>query len=234
MNKKFLIFVFFCCLSIVGAYATHNKDLPVVVFDFGGVIAKADTAQMKSFLMDSFHITKEELSAALKKMQEEVSKGGSEKEYWEQYALSKKIALPKDWYEQFGMVIKNSIIEIPGTINLVKALQNEGYQTAMLSDITQYQAEIVRSMGYYNLFDPILLSYETGLNKPNPAAYQMLLQRLQRPASSVIFIDDRIENVEGAKKEGIDAIRFIDAKQLEEELEKRGIQVGKEESLIPA
>lgn len=104
---------------------------------------------------------------------------------------------------------------------MVKILQRRGYRTAMLSDVTQYQAEIIRKMGYYDLFSPLLLSYEIGVKKPNPEAFRILLKTLNLPASSVLFIDDRTENVEAAKKEGIDSIQFTSPLQLQKDLEKR-------------
>ena len=76
----------------------------------------------------------------------------------------------------------------PESLAIVKTLQSQGYQTAMLSDVTQYQAEIIRKMGYYDLFTPVLLSCEIGVKKPNPEAFQTLLQKLKLPASSVLFI----------------------------------------------
>lgn len=215
-------------LLCLGLFATNvsaieNKQEPVVVFDFGGVIAQVDTTLMKNFLLNSFNISKEELSHALRDMQSNASSGGSEKQFWEQYAVSKGIKLSEDWCDQFGAVVEKCVVGIPETIILVKALQKSGYQTAMLSDITQYQAEIVRKLGYYDLFAPVLLSYEIGVKKPNPEAFQILLNALNRPASSVLFIDDRMENVEAAKQQGIDAILFISPTQLQEELQNRGV-----------
>jgi len=223
MIKKILFF-FSCisCLFVEDVNAMQETDKRVIVFDFGGVIAQANTVQMSDFLTNSFHVNKEELSNALRQMQSFVTSGGSEEQFWQQYAISKNIVLPSNWFEQFGAVIKRSITAIPETLALVKALQSQGYQTSMLSDVTQYQAEIIRKMGYYDLFTTVLLSYKIGVKKPNPEAFKILLQRLQLPASSVIFIDDRNENVEAAKNQGIDAILFINPTQLKEELERRG------------
>lgn len=200
-----------------------QQSVKAVVFDFGGVVAEANIAQMTNFLTHTFSINKDELSLALRDMQHYVSTGGSEKQFWEQYAISKKILLSCDWFNQFGAVIKKSITEIPGTLDIVKALQNHGYQTPMLSDVSQYQAEIIRKMGYYDFFTPVLLSYETGLKKPKPEAFKMLLKVLQLPPPSVLFIDDRVENVEAAKKQGIDSILFKNPKQLKNELEKEDL-----------
>ncbi len=162
------------------------------------------------------------LSCALRDMQSFVSKGGTEKQFWEQFATSKKVTLPNNWFEQFDIIIRESITEIPESLMIVKTLQNQGYQTAMLSDVTQYQAQIIRKMGYYDLFNPVLLSYAIGVKKPNPEAFKILLNKLELDASYVLFIDDRNENVEAAKKLGIDSIQFIDPQQLKEELGRRG------------
>ena len=125
MLKQILTFLFcFSCL-----FAENKKtDIHIVVFDFGGVIAQADTTQMSAFLMNSFNINKDELSTALRNMQGFISKGGKEKEYWEQYALSKEMILPSKWLDEWGAVINNSIREIPETIVIVKSLQSQGYQ----------------------------------------------------------------------------------------------------------
>lgn len=208
-----------------------EQHVQIVVFDFGGVIAQANTTQMSNFLINLFNINKDELSSALRDMQNFVSNGGSEKQFWEQFAISKKITLPNDWFDQFGIIIKKSITEIPESLAIVETLQSQGYQTAMLSDVTQYQAEIIRKMGYYDLFSPVLLSYEIGVKKPNPEAFQILLKKLKLPASSVLFIDDRIENVEAARKQGIDSIQFINPDELKEELEKREFDLSKIENI---
>lgn len=205
----------------------QETNISDVVFDFGGVVCKANTAQMKDFLTNSFNINKEELSNAFRDMQSFILIGGSEKQFWEQYAIDKKVTLTNNWYEEFGAVIKKSLTEIPETLVIIKALQNQGYQTAMLSDVTQYQAEIIRKMGYYELFDPVLLSYEIGVQKPNPEVFKVLLEKLQVPASHVLFIDDKIENVEAAKKLGIDSIQFVNPAQLKKDFEKRGFNLDK-------
>ena len=51
MANKVLIFFFYICLCTAYVNATENNDSPVVVFDFGGVIARANTNQMAHFLI---------------------------------------------------------------------------------------------------------------------------------------------------------------------------------------
>ncbi len=73
MFKKLLIFLACVCLFFMNVDAVENEDTRIVVFDFGDVIVQADTVQMTNFLINSFNITKDELSNAYKQMQIEVS-----------------------------------------------------------------------------------------------------------------------------------------------------------------
>lgn len=47
-----------------------------------------------------------------------------------------------------------------------------------------------------------------GVCKPEPEAYAACLQRLGFNGFSTLYVDDRLENVEGARAAGLDALRF--------------------------
>lgn len=93
----------------------------------------------------------------------------------------------------------------------------------MLSNVREDQASVLRQMGYYKPFDPVALSYEIGVKKPDRRAYEILLRELEIKPSKVIFVDNKIENVEAAYTMGIDSIRFESVDQLKEELQKRNV-----------
>jgi putative hydrolase of the HAD superfamily len=149
----------------------------------------------------------------------------AEPEFWVAYANKRGLTLPANWMEKLNDTRRNAIREIPGMIALVKELQRQGYQTALLSNIRESQAAIKRKLGYYNLFNPVLLSYEIGVRKPDPKAYQILLSKLQVAPQTVLFIDNQPVNVEAAKKLGMDGIVFTNRDQLAQELKKRGIEI---------
>ena len=48
-----------------------------------------------------------------------------------------------------------------------------------------------------------------GINKPNPEAYQLVLQRLGVEANETIFLDDIGKNLKSAKQLGIETIKVI-------------------------
>lgn len=67
-------------------------------------------------------------------------------------------------------------------------------------------------------FDPVVVSYQAGVMKPDPRIYELLVERAAVPAHRVLFIDDRAENVAGAVAAGLHAVQFTSVAKLEEDL----------------
>lgn len=72
-------------------------------------------------------------------------------------------------------------------------------------------------------FDHYVLSYELGVMKPAPEIYQEAIARAECSARECFFTDDILINVEAARENGIDAVQFLSAAQLEGELRMRGV-----------
>lgn len=110
-------------------------------------------------------------------------------------------------------------------LDLVTALNKKGFVTALFSNVTGHQAKVIAKTGYYDYFEPLFLSHELKVEKPELKAYKLVLKKLSLPAQECLFIDDKSENVEAAIQIGMDGIRFESPSQLVEELQKRGIKV---------
>ncbi|BDM22385.1 hypothetical protein KMS_R21420 [Pseudomonas sp. LRP2-20] len=54
--------------------------------------------------------------------------------------------------------------------------------------------------------------------KPEPEIFQLLLRRYGLDPSRTLFIDDVQKNVDAAKEQGMQALRFVDAQQLRQAL----------------
>ncbi len=74
-------------------------------------------------------------------------------------------------------------------------------------------------------FDDFILSYEVGAMKPAPEIYRAAIARSACAPEECFFIDDVPENVDAARREGLDAARFVSYEQLREELRARKIEV---------
>lgn len=96
-------------------------------------------------------------------------------------------------------------------VALIKQLRADGFQVALLSnDAAGLLRPRLDRLGIANLFDPLVISSEVGVMKPDPAAYRAVLDRIARPAEETIFIDDMPANVEGAASLGIHGVHYRD------------------------
>jgi HAD superfamily hydrolase (TIGR01509 family) len=68
-------------------------------------------------------------------------------------------------------------------------------------------------------FDPIVLSYRVRAMKPDLSIYRSAEQMAGVAPESIFFIDDRAENVAGARAAGWRATQFVDASGLQQELD---------------
>jgi putative hydrolase of the HAD superfamily len=74
--------------------------------------------------------------------------------------------------------------------------------------------------------DAIMCSGVMKASKPDPEAFLACLRRLRHdPPADTLFIDDNADNVEGARRAGLDALLFTSLATLREELRARGFQL---------
>ncbi|MFV2067610.1 MAG: HAD family hydrolase [Pirellulales bacterium] len=73
-------------------------------------------------------------------------------------------------------------------------------------------------------FDTVILSYEVGAMKPDPTIFRVAADRAGVAPEAIFFVDDREENVAGARAFGFDAVLFTSARKLANDLRARGIR----------
>ncbi|MFL2860766.1 MAG: HAD family hydrolase [Pontiellaceae bacterium] len=80
-----------------------------------------------------------------------------------------------------------------------------------LSNIAKYHISAINRNwnNFLSSATGLFLSYEMGFRKPDPRIYRMVLHQLQVPAEDCFFIDDLAENIEAARKIGMQAHQFI-------------------------
>ena len=72
-------------------------------------------------------------------------------------------------------------------------------------------------------FHANVLSYEVGAAKPEAKIYEAAIARAGCSAGECFFTDDLLLNIEAAREHGMDAVQFLSAGQIEEELRARGV-----------
>jgi len=115
---------------------------------------------------------------------------------------------------------------------LARRLAAAGNRLALMSNTNAVQWQYLSdgrfplvAMGQpVSVFDWAILSFEVGSMKPDRAIFDAAIERAGVAAREVFFTDDRLENVEGARAVGIDAVQFVDCDGLVAELRERGVQ----------
>lgn len=91
----------------------------------------------------------------------------------------------------------------------IDQLRAAGKRVGLISNMPRDLGEALKSRTQkLSNFDQVTLSYEIHAVKPEPAVYEHCLEGLNTPPEQTLFLDDRIENVQGAELLGIRAIQF--------------------------
>ena len=94
------------------------------------------------------------------------------------------------------------------------------YKIGMLSNASGNWLDQIFTEGQVGLFDAISLSYQTGFIKPDPKAYETILDKLGINASEAVLIDDQVRYCEGGRAIGMQVIQYQSFAQMKSELEK--------------
>ena len=73
---------------------------------------------------------------------------------------------------------------------------------------------------FLNKFDGLLLSGEVKLIKPEIAIYELAISRFNLNPEETVFVDDKKENIEAAKKLNFITVHLTDPNKIKVELEK--------------
>ena len=114
--------------------------------------------------------------------------------------------------------------EFPGSVAVLRELKEAGYRLAALSNWSGETFPRVKDQyEFLGWFDPLVLSGEVGVAKPDPVIYQILLRELGQSAEECIFIDDMPDNIAEAARQGFETIHFDSAENLRIDLSEKGL-----------
>lgn len=97
---------------------------------------------------------------------------------------------------------------IAGAQEFCKSVRDKGYNVYVLSNACNKFHEYFPRNYDVEFFDGIMVSSDVHMIKPDVRIYELLLDEYNLRAEECLFIDDREENVEGARKAGMNAVVF--------------------------
>jgi putative hydrolase of the HAD superfamily len=112
----------------------------------------------------------------------------------------------------------------PPMLEWVNRLQNAGIPTGILSNMPDAMEAGLRTRHrWIESFNHHTWSHSVNLAKPEPAIYLHAASGLSTPPANILFLDDRIENIEAALSVGMQAIQYTTHEAFEQEMHNRGL-----------
>ena len=107
----------------------------------------------------------------------------------------------------------------------IQDLKKKGYGVYYLSNFSRKaEVECAHTLDFLPYMDGGILSYQEKVIKPEPEIYQILIDRYHLIPEQCVFMDDKPENCEGARKAGMHTIVFTTKEEAEKELGKLGVR----------
>jgi len=183
-----------------------------VLFDFGGVLAlggKAGSIQSifaEIYGIDASNVRLDEVHEKLRTgliTTEEFFKVMNERHPGRVAATAALFTSTTDLFKKANAVY-----------DLAYRLQAKGIKTGILSNVYAISADKLRDEKYYDGFDPLILSFEEHLAKPDEAIYKVAIEKTGVPAHDILFIDDQPRCLPPAEKLGMHTILAISPEQI--------------------
>lgn len=117
--------------------------------------------------------------------------------------------------EKFHEALKNCAFKwdfcmdpLPGAREFCEAVKEQGYGIYVLSNASDLFYKYFPNLLPLNFFDGIFVSSDYKMLKPDEEIYRTFLEKYGLKADECLFIDDREENVIGAKAVGFNGFVF--------------------------
>jgi FMN phosphatase YigB (HAD superfamily) len=105
--------------------------------------------------------------------------------------------------EEFGPAFSDIFTPIEPMIALHAELRRQNIPTFILSNTNDLAAgHIRRAFPFFSNFDAYIFSFEQRVMKPDPRIYEITERITGRRGAQILYLDDRLENVEPARQRG--------------------------------
>lgn len=206
----------------------NGKKVPVIIFDLGGVLIDWNPYYLYRKLLGDDRQAVERFLKAV-----DFSGWNKEQDRGRSFAEgnAELVARFPEYRDLIFAYDERYLESIGGPIQpvveILRGLKDQGYPLYGLSNWPAEKFALVRPIyPFFEWFDDLVISGEVGLVKPDKTIFNLLLERIGRPAGECLYIDDHAPNITAARELGFQTIRFQSPQQLEMDLHRMGILNG--------
>ena len=190
--------------------------IQVILFDIGGVFFKWKDRWLFSNIANRFGLSEQHLADECKNELPNLRLGKiSEQEMWQRIGRqinSKELSNARD--SLIHDFFKSKISIDDSVFAVIKQLKKKNIKMGILSNTASVMHSAVEELIDMSYFDYLFLSYEIGMEKPDNAIFEHVAEKIPYLKEEILFVDDRLSNVNAAKNFGIKAILFTDTTRL--------------------
>ena len=196
-----------CGLSLE-AYTAMNTCVRALILDFGEVLTRSQPVHVLEQMAASAGLPAERFLVGYWQHRMAYDAGLPAAEYWSRVAGGGDLS-PDRIAELIGLDVLSWSDYRHAVWDVAAEFRARGNRTAVLSNgVPEIIARVRKERRLETWFDIVIVSCEVGLCKPQPGIYRLCLERLEVPAASALFVDDRRENLEGAEAVGLRTLHF--------------------------
>lgn len=200
------------------------SDITTLLFDIGGVVltngwdenGRKEGAEYFKLNFDEVELRHNEIFPAFEKGNASLSKYVNEVIFYKKRNFN-----PGD----FINFIKNRTKSYNSSIQILEELSRDKKYLLATINNESYELNLFR-INQFRLYKYFAAFFSSGIlntRKPEPLIYKIALNVLHKKPQECLFIDDRIENIEEADKQGIHTIHLTDVDSLKKLLIKNNI-----------
>jgi glucose-1-phosphatase len=199
--------------------APAPRPITAITFDLGNVLIRVDHLRFCRRLAALAALSPREVYAQVfeSALEPGYDTGRiSSREFYQRVTAHFGVALP---YSRFCELWCDLFDPMEGMAEMVQHLASR-FPLFLLSNTNSLHFDFIleRFGAILQPFRAFVLSYQVGSRKPEPAIYQSLIHQAERPPGEILFLDDKVDFVEGARRQGLTAWQFRSPRELRQEL----------------
>ena len=184
-----------------------ESKVSAVIWDMDGVIADTAPYHLKAWQRvlkkRGVNFTAEDFRHSFGQRNDNIIR----KTLGRQISRSEMEAVAAEKEETFRKMVRQNIKPLPGVIELIRLLREQGFRLAIASSgpIENIRL-IIQSLGIDDCFQAIVSGYDVTESKPSPQGFLLAAQKLGVEPEECVVIEDAITGVAACKSAGTHCI----------------------------
>jgi putative hydrolase of the HAD superfamily len=201
-------------------------SIKAVLFDYGMVLSAPPDPAAWQRMLDLTGFDEDTLERGYWAPRHDYDRGDlTGPKYWDKVASTVGATLAPDQITALLSADVDLWTQLnPPMLEWAQRLQRAGVRTGILSNIGDAMTEgILKKFEWICDFHHCTWSYQLRTAKPDLSIYKAAAEGLATAPENILFLDDKIENIEAARATGMQAIQYTNHSTFEREMERLGL-----------